>query len=126
MCSTCDFVLPDNVHICPACAAAPRTELSRKRKNLVIISFVLAAWATLGMVALFAGVFATQSREAEQLIGFVLILFVLGPAATGLGLAISARERRLPNPPAIAIAIVWNALLVASFLLLCIIGIMRQ
>jgi len=123
MCATCDFSLPGNIHVCPACAAAPRKGLSPKRKKLLIASFALAVWATMGMTALLAGVFAMRSEVAQAAMGTLLIFVVLGPAVCGLGFALSSRDRRLENPPAIMIAIVWNALLVGSFLLLCIIGL---
>ncbi len=88
----------------------------------------LAAWSTLGMAALFGGVFAHMARrkEDQEALGMVLIVFVLAPAIAGLGMAVSARDRRLANPMSITIAIIWNAILAASFLLLSLVGIMMK
>ncbi len=128
MCATCDFALPGDVHICPTCAAKPRGELSPRRKKLVYFAMALAAWSTLGMAALFGGVFAHMARrkEDQEALGMVLIVFVLAPAIAGLGMAVSARDRRLANPMSITIAIIWNAILAASFLLLSLVGIMMK
>ncbi len=123
VCATCDFSLPGNVHVCPACAAAPKSSLSPKRKKLLVTSFALAVWSTLGMTALFAGVFAARSEVQQEMVGTLLTFFVLFPAVVGLGLGLGARDRRLANPPTIGIAIVWNAILVGSFILLCIVGL---
>ncbi len=123
VCATCDFSLPGNVHVCPACAAAPKSSLSPKRKKLLISSFALAVWSTLGMTALLAGVFAVRSQVQQEAIGTLLMFFVLFPAVVGLGLGLGARDRRLANPPSIGIAIAWNALLAGSFILLRIISL---
>ena len=56
----------------------------------------------------------------------VLMLFVLFPAIAGLGLGISAKDRRLATPPWVWMAIIWNALLVGSFVLLMIIGLLSK
>lgn len=128
MCGTCDFVLPGNIHLCPACAAKPRSGLSPKRKKLLIGAFALAIWATVGMTCLFCGLFAglARSKADQEALGTVLMLFVLFPAVIGLGLGISVKDRRLTNPPSIWIAIIWNAIMVGSFLLLSIIGLLSK
>lgn len=128
MCATCDFVLAGNIHLCPACAAKPQTALSPKRKRLLYGAFALAVWSTVGLACLVCGVFAGVHRSAadQQLLGTMLMLFVLGPALVGLGLALSTRDRRLANPPTLWIALVWNALIVGSFVLLTIIGLMMK
>jgi hypothetical protein len=127
MCATCDFILPGNVHLCPACAAAPRAALSPKRKKMLIASYALAVWSTVGMAALFAGVFGgmVQSEADQQGLGLILLLFVLGPAIVGMALGLSTKDRRLANPPVLWIAIVWNTIIVGSFLLLVVIGVTR-
>jgi hypothetical protein len=128
MCATCDFDLGGHVHLCPVCASAPRSALSPRRKKLLIWSFVLAIWSTIGMTCLFAGVFAgaAQSKQATQMLGLVLIGFVLFPSAMGFALGLTAKDRRMTNPPSIWIATVWNAILMGSFLLLTIIGNARK
>jgi hypothetical protein len=128
MCPTCDFSLPGNVHLCPACASAPQTALSPKRKRSLILSLALALWSSVGMACLLAGIFAraARTRQDQQALGLVLILFVLAPATIGLTLGLTTKDRRLPNSPAIWIAIIWNGLIVGAFLLLSLIGIAKQ
>jgi hypothetical protein len=127
MCATCDFTLPGGIHVCPTCATAPKTNLSPRRKKLLIGSFALAAWSTVGMVALFAGVFAGFGRDkaAQEMLGIMLMLFVLAPAIVGTALGVGAMDRRLTTPPTLWIATIWNAIMVASFVLLMIIGMFR-
>lgn len=127
MCATCDFTLPGGIHVCPTCATAPKTSLSPRRKKLMLGSFALAAWSTLGMVALFAGVFAGMARDkaGQEAVGIVLMLFVLAPAIVGTALGVGAMDRRLPTPPMLWIATIWNGMMVGSFVLLMIIGMFK-
>jgi uncharacterized BrkB/YihY/UPF0761 family membrane protein len=127
MCATCDFELPGGLHICPACAAAPKTTLSSRRKGLLIGSYALAVWSTLGMAVLFSGALAdmVKTKEGAAMIGIVLSLFLLVPSIIGLALGFSAMDRRLVNGPAIWIAVVWNGIILAAFLLLSVIGTFR-
>lgn len=127
MCPTCDFSLANGAHICPACASAPQSVLGGKRKKLVIGSFVAAAWSTVGMSCLIAGAFAgmADNRGTEMILGFVFLFFILGPAIAGLGMAIGAKRPRRASPSSLWIALVWNSILVGSFVLLMIIGQMR-
>ena len=127
MCATCDFLLPGGIHVCPACAAAPKTALSSKRKNLLIGSFVLSVWCTIVFAALMGGAFASfvETKAGEQVVGTLLMLVLLIPSLIGLALGLSAMDRRLTNPPIIWIATVWNGLICGGFVLLCIIGLMK-
>jgi hypothetical protein len=124
MCVTCDFELPGGLHVCPACAAAPKTTLSPKRKGLLIGSFALAVWSTLGMAVLLSGALADmiKTKEGEAALGVALSLLLLIPSIIGLALGFSAMDRRLVNGPAIWIAVVWNGMILAAFLLLSVIG----
>lgn len=127
MCATCDFALPGNIHVCPKCAATPRSSLSPRRKKFMIGSYALAIWSTIGMTCLLAGVFAEMARSKadQEVLGMVLMLFVMAPAITGLALGVSARDRRLSNPLSITLAIVWNGIIVGSFLLLILYGMTK-
>jgi len=124
MCATCDFELPGGLHICPACAAAPKTALSPRRKKLLIGSYGLAVWSTLGMAVLLSGALAEagQTKEGEAMLGVALSLFLLIPSIVGLALGFSATDKRFANGPAIWIAIIWNGIILGAFLLLSIIG----
>lgn len=79
------------------------------------------------MVTLFAGAFAGMARDkaGEQILGTLLMLFVLAPAIVGTALGVGAMDRRLPTPPTLWIATIWNAIMVGSFVLLMIIGMFR-
>jgi hypothetical protein len=126
MCATCDFVVAGGLHLCPACATSPRTTLSPRRKGLLIGSFAAALWCSVLMVALMAGAFASfaGTKEGEQMMGVILTLILLAPSIVGLSLGLSAMDRRLFNPPVVWIAIIWNAIVLGGFVLLCAVGIL--
>jgi len=128
MCATCDFALPGGMHLCPVCATKPRTELSARRRQSRLWSFALAIWCTLGMAGLFGGAFAGMARSLAnaQVFGSLLTLGILVPAIVGLSLGLGAIDRRLVNPPSLWVATIWNGLIVAAFLLLTLIGLMRH
>jgi hypothetical protein len=128
MCPTCDFSFPDEMHLCPACASKSEDGLSPRRKKFLIGSFALAAWTTIGMVCLVSGAMSglASSKEDKAALGYALLLFVLGPAITGLSLGVCAKHSRMGNPPSIWIAITWNAILVASFVILMLIGLTKR
>jgi hypothetical protein len=125
MCGTCDFQLPGGIHVCPACATAPKTKLSDRRRNLVTWSYVLAVWSTLGMALLLGGAFASMASDqaGTRVLDVALHFLLLVPSLVGTALAVSARERRLGNPPAVWIAIGWNALLLGTYVLLSFVGV---
>jgi len=127
MCATCDFAAPGGLHFCPACATAPKTGLKGKRRGMLIASLALAVWCSIGLGLLFSGAFAgfVKTHEDQQLLGVLLMLLLMLPAIIGLALGCSAMDRRLANPPGLWVAAVWNGLIVAAFLLLCIIGLLR-
>jgi hypothetical protein len=128
MCPTCDFSFPDDIHLCPTCASKSDDSLSPRRKKFMVWSFVLAAWSTVGMTCLVSGATSgmVRSKEDQEVLGWVLLIFVLGPAVTGLSLGLSAKRKQVGNPAWLWIAIVWNAILVASFVVLMVIGLTKQ
>ena len=125
MCTTCDFELPGNLHVCPSCATAPRTALSPRRKKLMWGAFGFAIFATIGMAVLMSGALAgmAEDKVGEQALGILFSLFVLVPAVVGMGMGLSAIDRRLSNPISLWIATIWNITLVGAFVLLCIVGV---
>lgn len=128
MCQTCDFTFPNEVHSCPTCASKTEEGLSPRRKKFVIWSLVLAAWTTVGMTCLVSGAFSGMAASKDDIaaLGYALLIFVLAPGITGLSLGITAKHARLSNPPSIWIAITWNAILVASFVILDLIGLSKK
>jgi hypothetical protein len=128
MCPTCDFSFPGGIHFCPICVSKTDDGLSSRRKKFMIWSYVLAAWSTVGMTCLVSGALSGLARtKADRAgLGWVLLIFVLGPAITGLSLGVTARRTKGSNPPPLWIAIIWNAILVTSFVVLMLIGLARR
>ena len=124
MCTTCDFALPGGIHVCPACATAPQTVLSSRRKKLLIGSYALAVWSTLALAVLLSGALAEmgKTKEGEMALGLIFSVVVLVPSIIGTALGFSAKDRRLANPPQVWVAVVWNSVLLGAYLLLCVIG----
>ena len=127
MCPTCDFSFPGNLHLCPTCVSNTNEGLTPRRKKFLIWSYVLAIWATIGMACLVSGALSglASNKEDTAALGYILLFFVLGPAITGLSLGVTAKSSRMGNPASLWIAIIWNAILVASFVLLMIIGLSK-
>jgi hypothetical protein len=127
LCSTCDFSLPNGIHVCPTCATVPRSPLGARGRKFLIGSYAAAIWSTVGLACLVSGAFGgvAQTKADEMVLGWVLLLFVLVPAVVGLALASSAKRQRATNPPSLWIALVWNSIIIGCFLLLTIIGLMN-
>ncbi len=127
ICETCAFTFPGNVVVCPSCAVSPKTTLSPKRRSYLILSFICASIATLFMVALFGGAFEgmLQDESDLQVLGVIMMLVLLGSTVPGIALAVSARLPGRPSSIGIWIAMIWNSVLLAGFLLLCLIGNMQ-
>ena len=125
MCGTCDFALPGGVHICPTCAAAPKTNLSPRRKKLMIASFVLAAVATLGMAIVFSGALAGMDKSDAAVLGGIVMIFTLLPSIIGTCLGVAAMDKRLPTPMGLWIATIWNGIILVCFGLLIVIGMAK-
>lgn len=126
VCPTCDFEMPGYFHVCPECASKPQTEMSPKRKKNLVISYVLAVVATVGLAIVFSGALSDTVRtqkDAEMVIGLALQFFVFVPSIIGVALGISCFDKRLANPPVIWGAAVWNGLIVAAMLVLTFIGL---
>lgn len=125
MCQTCDFDLGGGLHVCPTCAMASAVQvLGPRRKRNVIVGYVLAALATISLVLVMVGAFATFVDEGGAMAAGILIsVFTFVPAAIGFGTACSACEARLPNTMAIWGAVVWNALIILAFMALTVVGL---
>jgi hypothetical protein len=128
VCSTCDFLFPGNVHLCPRCATTPNKKIGSKRKSLIVWGYVLATWSSLGVALLLSGVLAagTRSKADVEALGMAIGFLVFLPTIIGVGVSIGALDRRLSNPPVVWGAVIWNGLVVAVLILLEIIGNMRH
>lgn len=123
ICATCDFMFPGNLHFCPQCVSRPPESLEGKRKTLVIWSYVFAAIGTLSLIFTFGGLSTGLLDESSQaLTGAIFVLLVMAPGVAGFAQAMSAHDKRLHNPSIIVGAIVWNSILIATYVLLSIVG----
>jgi hypothetical protein len=125
MCQTCAFDLPTGGRICPECATAP-PKLSSVRKKLIIASFVAALFSTIAWTAIFSIIRNARDREAVGALGILILLFVPLPSMIGLALGVCTMERRLPNGVGMWLATVWNGLILGSFLLVFVLGLIKQ
>jgi hypothetical protein len=86
---------------------------------------VLAGWATLVLVLVFAGAFAAafESEAGEEAIGVLFMLFGVVPAIVGIALGLSSftRGRKSALP---WIGSIWNGLILGIWILLTIVGLM--
>ena len=125
MCHTCTFDLPGGIKICPACAVNPRITISPRRQKMLFASFALALWSTLMQSAVSAGFFRNMvhDRSDLQLLGLMLIAFLVVPSAIGLSLGLGCLDRRYTITPAMWVATIWNGLILGGFLLLRIVQV---
>lgn len=121
VCGTCDFALPGGVHLCPACIenSESRTEVSPKRKRLSYIGIALAAWSTALLVLMFAGAFNSLLADPDTTEAADLIItnLALWPLLIGTGVSMGAIDRRLKSTMTMKVAVWWNGVLAALFLL---------
>src|SRR5437763_11651910 len=82
VCATCDFLLPGNVHVCPACLEKePATEVAPKRRNLMIGAVAVAAYCTLMFVLLMSGTLHRAFGRGEAvnaILGNAILLPAIG------------------------------------------------
>ena len=128
ICSTCTFSFPGVLRLCPDCATKPPEGPNATQKTLLYTSYGFALWTTLGIVALFSGIFAPLIDDPEQMPIFLLVFqyLIFSPALIGPALAIGATEKNSSTTPAIWISIVWNSLLAMVLVLLEIAGRMME
>jgi hypothetical protein len=124
MCEVCQFTFTGGTYLCPECASRPETGLSKWRKTYIVWAYILAAWASLGMVLTFTGALAGFAQDmGETGFGILLAAVVFLPSIIGTALGISTIERRLSNPPVLWGAAIWNGLVMGGFLLMIVVGL---
>src|SRR6185312_12549672 len=67
VCQTCDFMFPGGVHLCPACAANPRPQISPGRRKLIPWSIGLAVFSFLGLIGSVALARVVPHAEVQAL-----------------------------------------------------------
>jgi len=120
MCQVCRFDVPGmpQHHVCPTCAVNPPTAVKGGRKTRLILSYVFAVWATLGLALLLSGALASMAAGDDSRSGLILAIIglIFAPALAGFGLSYSTQERNLPNNTAIWTSMVWNSLTLGGYL----------
>jgi hypothetical protein len=90
-------------------------------------SLVLAGWATLVIVALFAGAFAglANAEGGAEALGVLLMFLAVVPSMIGIGLGLSSftRGRTSPLPWT---ATIWHGVILTVWILLTIAGLMMS
>ena len=127
ICTTCDFAIAGGIHVCPNCATRPSEGLDRGRRIKVILAYIMAGIATLGMIFLFFGsAFGLFINISEDALGVLFSVVGFWPGLIGLILAGMSYEKRRHNPGYLIGAIVWNSIILAFFIFLNIVGLMMQ
>lgn len=123
ICVTCAFALPGGVTLCPTCVTRPAPTSASRNGMALGFSFGLAVLAMLGVVGFFA-VAGTMGDSPEDFMAIAVIaaMFILLPSVTGLGLGMSTMEKNIPTSIWTWVAIIWNAVILAGFLLLSVVG----
>ena len=93
----------------------------------MIWSYVLGGWSSLATVFFLSGAAKTMigSGVDDEALGIMMSLFMLVPAIIGTALGSAAMERN-SKPISVWIAAIWNGLIVALFILLCLVGIFMR
>lgn len=119
MCGTCLFDVPGGLHLCPICAMAPKTKLSRRRATAMIVSYVLAAISSVGIAMMFTG---GMAQIEEGLPNFVAVLverfLAFFPSVAGVALSVGSLDKKLGNPAALWVAGTWNVVLAVAYLVI--------
>ena len=124
VCETCDFKFPGGYHYCPDCATNPLQPMSGWRKGLAVWSMVLATWVTLFFVVLLSG--ALAEFVTDQIGAIIVGALIMLPGMLGFGFACGSLDSRAGNPPIVWVAVIWNGILMAAWILLTVIGLMAQ
>jgi hypothetical protein len=127
VCATCDFTFAGNVHVCPTCVDAQSSAgISPERKRKMMWSLGLALWSTLLLAVMFTPLlYRFEDAQVNELLAGALGFGVLIPSIVGTAMGFSAYDRRLRNPWGVRAAVWWNSVLLAFYILLCIIGTMK-
>jgi hypothetical protein len=98
-------------------------KLTPKRRNMIIGSYVAAAFATLMLIGLF-GMFAVITGDTVQTAASTIIsVLLLGSAITGVALGFGAIHKGLKNPFSIWVAAIWNLVMLLIYFIISIIGL---
>jgi len=124
-CNTCNFVFPGGLNLCAACATKPPEALNPKRKKLLVWSYVMGIWTTIGLVVLMSGVLAPKSRRSgdAEAVGVLIEIFIFLPSIVGTALGWASMDKRLGNPGWVWGAAIWNSIILTILIALTVIGL---
>jgi hypothetical protein len=124
VCATCDFAFEGDLHFCPDCATSSQSApMSKKRVWKIVASMGLALLATIAFPVLIVA--SALARGSAEALGVLFVLVTLAPAVAGIVIGLGANDRALPVSWSARGAVAWNAMLIAGFFLLYIIGLLR-
>lgn len=124
ICKTCAFTLREGYNLCPACASSGDQTMSPKRRKNMLWSFVFAGISTLFFIAFWIAMAAVQTEAEAEGAATIIGMFILITGVVGMGYGFSAIDKRLHNPVSLWMATIWNIVLVAIYILLCVVGIL--
>jgi len=128
VCATCDFALPNGIHLCATCATTPQTKLTSKRKSTLAIAIALASWSTVGFVVILSGALANlqfrNEQEAAMILGVVLTYLVGIPCLIAGALGLSCLDKRQGNPAIVWVTAIWSEALQAAWVMLSLFGVL--
>jgi hypothetical protein len=126
VCSTCLFVFPGGLQLCPSCAANPNPKVSSKRKKIINWSVILAGISAAGMAGWFVYVISgTMTKADQEAVGTVGTLVSLMPAIVGLALGVGSFDRKLKTPVMAWVGVIGNGVIVGAWVLLMLVGLLR-
>jgi hypothetical protein len=127
VCNTCDFFI-SNFHFCPRCIDnAEPNQMSPRRKSLATGAMVAAAYCTLAGIFTFTGMLYRTLGSPGNLgvLGLLVLWGLYIPSVIGTVLGFSAFERGIKNPPVVWVALIWNAVLTVSMVVVEVAGRFR-
>lgn len=127
ICPTCDFAFPNNIHLCPKCVQKSPGELNPRISKNTRIAWGTAIGSTIALVSLpITATFIGDSEEANAVLGFAMFFLSFVPAIVGCAMGIGVMPRKSKKPAGLVVAVTWNAIVLSSFILLCVVGSLSE
>lgn len=124
VCSTCDFSFPNDLHLCPECVQKPQSKLNPKIKRNTFYSFGTAIFSFFSFVVLsFASTLFPDLENMDTVVGFIMLIFTIGPAIIGTSLAFGVMRKNQKKPFSLKLAVFLNLGMIFLLMLLSFVGI---
>ena len=125
VCETCEFVV-GGVSICPACIDRESTaEISPKRRNAMIVSYILGIGGLLLLIAAKLGI-VQRTFGFEPIVPQITGVIILFMAMGGSVLGFTAHDKKLKNSGATLGALIVNLALLGIYVLLAVFATVRK